>query len=140
MVCGKDFFVGYSPERINPGDEEHDLPHIFKIVAGHGRGDARCALRPLRPGHQRLPCPRHPDGRGREGDRERPARPQHRAHERALHDLRTARPRHRTRCSRPRAPSGTSTPTAPGSSAATASPSTPITSCRRPRRSGTTRR
>ncbi len=25
MKCGKDFFVGYSPERINPGDEEHCL-------------------------------------------------------------------------------------------------------------------
>jgi UDPglucose 6-dehydrogenase/UDP-N-acetyl-D-galactosamine dehydrogenase len=34
MKCGKDFKVGYSPERINPGDEEHDLPHIYKIVAG----------------------------------------------------------------------------------------------------------
>ena len=34
MVCGTDFFIGYSPERINPGDEAHDLPHIFKIVAG----------------------------------------------------------------------------------------------------------
>ncbi|MFA4876165.1 MAG: nucleotide sugar dehydrogenase [Methanoregula sp.] len=34
MKCGKDFKVGYSPERINPGDEEHDLPHIFKIVSG----------------------------------------------------------------------------------------------------------
>jgi UDPglucose 6-dehydrogenase/UDP-N-acetyl-D-galactosamine dehydrogenase len=34
MKCGKDFKVGYSPERTNPGDEEHDLPHIFKIVSG----------------------------------------------------------------------------------------------------------
>ena len=34
MKCGKDFKVGYSPERINPGDEEHDLPHIYKIVSG----------------------------------------------------------------------------------------------------------
>ncbi|HOT94634.1 MAG TPA: NAD(P)-binding domain-containing protein, partial [Methanoregulaceae archaeon] len=34
LVCGRDFFIGYSPERINPGDEEHDLPHIYKIVAG----------------------------------------------------------------------------------------------------------
>ena len=23
LSCGKDFFVGYSPERINPGDAEH---------------------------------------------------------------------------------------------------------------------
>ncbi len=29
-----DFSVGYSPERINPGDENHKLPNIMKIVAG----------------------------------------------------------------------------------------------------------
>ena len=34
LVCGRDFFIGYSPERINPGDEEHVLPRIVKIVAG----------------------------------------------------------------------------------------------------------
>ncbi len=34
MKCGKDFFLGYSPERTNPGDEVHTLPAIFKIVAG----------------------------------------------------------------------------------------------------------
>ena len=30
----QDFFVGYSPERINPGDKEHTLPKILKIVSG----------------------------------------------------------------------------------------------------------
>ena len=30
----KDFFVGYSPERINPGDKQHTLTKIVKIVAG----------------------------------------------------------------------------------------------------------
>ncbi len=34
MRCGEDFFVGYSPERINPGDEEHDIHKITKIVSG----------------------------------------------------------------------------------------------------------
>jgi UDP-N-acetyl-D-galactosamine dehydrogenase len=29
-----DFFVGYSPERINPGDKEHTLTTILKVVAG----------------------------------------------------------------------------------------------------------
>lgn len=29
-----DFHVGYSPERINPGDREHTLPRIVKVVAG----------------------------------------------------------------------------------------------------------
>lgn len=32
--CGRDFFVGYSPERINPGDPEHVLSKITKIVSG----------------------------------------------------------------------------------------------------------
>ncbi|MDH4134470.1 MAG: nucleotide sugar dehydrogenase [Gammaproteobacteria bacterium] len=30
----KDFHVGYSPERINPGDKEHTLTRIIKVVAG----------------------------------------------------------------------------------------------------------
>ncbi len=30
----QDFFVGYSPERINPGDHEHTLTKILKVVAG----------------------------------------------------------------------------------------------------------
>lgn len=30
----KDFWVGYSPERINPGDREHTLARIVKVVAG----------------------------------------------------------------------------------------------------------
>src|SRR5678809_1488030 len=30
----KDFFVGYSPERINPGDKEHTLTTIVKVVSG----------------------------------------------------------------------------------------------------------
>ncbi len=31
---GKDFKVGYSPERINPGDNEHSLERIIKVVSG----------------------------------------------------------------------------------------------------------
>lgn len=34
LVCGKDFKVGYSPERINPGDKVHRLENITKIVSG----------------------------------------------------------------------------------------------------------
>lgn len=34
LVCGKDFKVGYSPERINPGDSVHRLRNICKIVSG----------------------------------------------------------------------------------------------------------
>lgn len=34
LVFNKDFFAGYSPERINPGDKEHRLPTIKKITSG----------------------------------------------------------------------------------------------------------
>lgn len=34
MKCGIDFKVGYSPERINPGDKIHRLENIHKIVSG----------------------------------------------------------------------------------------------------------
>ena len=34
MVCGVDFKVGYSPERINPGDKKHTLENVIKIVSG----------------------------------------------------------------------------------------------------------
>ena len=33
LICGKDFFIGYSPERINPGDKNHTLKTIKKIVS-----------------------------------------------------------------------------------------------------------
>ena len=34
LECGKGFKIGYSPERINPGDREHTLKKIVKVVAG----------------------------------------------------------------------------------------------------------
>ena len=34
LKCGIDFKVGYSPERINPGDKVHRLENIKKIVSG----------------------------------------------------------------------------------------------------------
>jgi len=34
LKCGIDFKLGYSPERINPGDREHTLEKVVKIVAG----------------------------------------------------------------------------------------------------------
>lgn len=34
MKMNKDFFVGYSPERINPGDKEHRLETILKVTSG----------------------------------------------------------------------------------------------------------
>ena len=34
LVRGRDFFLGYSPERINPGDREHTVDRIVKVIAG----------------------------------------------------------------------------------------------------------
>lgn len=34
LVFNEDFFVGYSPERINPGDKEHTVDKILKVTAG----------------------------------------------------------------------------------------------------------
>ncbi|MFO0702100.1 MAG: hypothetical protein U0236_23040 [Nitrospira sp.] len=33
MKSGIDFKIGYSPERINPGDKEHTLERIIKVVS-----------------------------------------------------------------------------------------------------------
>lgn len=34
LVCGEDFFLAYSPERINPGDREHTVDRITKVISG----------------------------------------------------------------------------------------------------------
>jgi len=34
LKCGQDFKIGYSPERINPGDKEHTIDKVVKIVSG----------------------------------------------------------------------------------------------------------
>ncbi|MCG7948529.1 MAG: Vi polysaccharide biosynthesis UDP-N-acetylglucosamine C-6 dehydrogenase TviB, partial [Candidatus Thiodiazotropha taylori] len=34
LTFNQDFYVGYSPERINPGDKEHRLPTIKKVTSG----------------------------------------------------------------------------------------------------------
>jgi UDP-N-acetyl-D-galactosamine dehydrogenase len=34
LIFNKDFFAGYSPERINPGDKEHRVTHILKVTSG----------------------------------------------------------------------------------------------------------
>jgi len=40
MIFNKDFFAGYSPERINPGDKEHRVTTIKKVTAGSTEGVA----------------------------------------------------------------------------------------------------
>lgn len=37
LAFNKDFFVGYSPERINPGDKEHRVHNIVKVTSGSTR-------------------------------------------------------------------------------------------------------
>lgn len=34
LKCGKDFKIGFSPERINPGDKKHTLSNVVKITSG----------------------------------------------------------------------------------------------------------
>ena len=38
LVAGKDFFLGYSPERINPGDKLHRFENITKVVSAQDAG------------------------------------------------------------------------------------------------------
>lgn len=41
LVANRDFFYGYSPERINPGDKAHRLPGIKKVTSGSTPESAR---------------------------------------------------------------------------------------------------
>ena len=45
LQCGRDFKVGYSPERINPGDKQHTLENIVKVVAGQSEEDTEFLAR-----------------------------------------------------------------------------------------------
>ena len=81
---GEDFFLGYSPERINPGDREHTVDRIIKVVAGEDSVtlDALAAMYGAATTGGRVPGGFDQGGGSREGDRERAARYQHRLHER----------------------------------------------------------
>jgi UDP-N-acetyl-D-galactosamine dehydrogenase len=41
LTYNKDFFVGYSPERINPGDKEHTVTKILKVTSGSSSESAK---------------------------------------------------------------------------------------------------
>lgn len=45
LACGVDFKVGYSPERINPGDKVHCLETITKIVSGMDEETLDCVAK-----------------------------------------------------------------------------------------------
>ena len=38
LQCGNDFKIAYSPERINPGDDEHTIDRVTKVVSGMDEG------------------------------------------------------------------------------------------------------
>lgn len=40
LACNRDFFVGYSPERVNPGDSAHSLVDVVKVTSGSTLGTA----------------------------------------------------------------------------------------------------
>ena len=138
LRAGTDFTLGYSPERINPGDQEHTLERITKVVSGQDEATlervAAAYGASSTAGVHRAPIDQ--GRRGRQGHREHPARPEHRAHERARADLRPPRASAPRTCSRRPARSGTSCPSPRASWAATASASTPTTSPPRPSSSG----
>ena len=94
--AGRDFKVGYSPERINPGDHEHTLARVVKVVSGMDAETLEIVAQVYglvaEPG--RLQGGEHQDRRGGQGDREHPARPEHRADERTGDDLPPDGPRH----------------------------------------------
>ena len=91
-----DFNVGYSPERINPGDREHTLTRITKVVSGDTPRDPRARGGGLwqRDQGRRLSGGIDQGRRSREGHREHAARLEHRADERAGADLPQDRHRH----------------------------------------------
>ncbi len=45
LVFGKDFTIGYSPERINPGDKVHSLDKIVKVVSGSDAATAEMLVK-----------------------------------------------------------------------------------------------
>ena len=49
LKSGIDFKIGYSPERINPGDKEHTLEKIIKVVSAQDEESLESSRRPMRP-------------------------------------------------------------------------------------------
>ena len=45
LKCGRDFFLGYSPERVNPGDKVHTIEKINKVVSGQNKEVERVLLK-----------------------------------------------------------------------------------------------
>ena len=41
LIFNKDFFIGYSPERMNPGDKKHTVSNIIKVTSGSNKETAK---------------------------------------------------------------------------------------------------
>ena len=89
LVCGEDFFLGYSPERMNPGDTEHTVANIVKVVAGQ-TPEISALLAGM---YGRITkagifaAKNIQTGEAAEGHRERPTRHQYRFHQRVDADF-----------------------------------------------------
>ena len=83
LTFNVDFFAGYSPERINPGDKAHRLPDILQGDVWLHTRDRRRSRSTLCQHHHRrhLQGGKHPGGRGRQSHREYAARSERCAHE-----------------------------------------------------------
>ena len=81
LKFNKDFFCGYSPERINPGDKQHRLPTIKKVTSGSTPeiADYVDALYAQHHHGRHAQSVEHQSRRSRQGHREHAARHQHRA-------------------------------------------------------------
>ena len=89
---GTDFFLGYAPERVDPGNKHWDVHTTPKLVAGVTRGVPAAHEAALRDDRRHGRPGLEPDG-GRDGEaaREHLPRGQHRARQRAGADVRPAR-------------------------------------------------
>ena len=56
LVAGEDFFLGYSPERIDPGNATWDLKSTPKVVSGIDAGSLAAVSGLLRPHRRHAPC------------------------------------------------------------------------------------
>ena len=94
LSFNRDFYAGYSPERINPGDKTHRLPSIVKVTSGSTPEAADLVDAVYAQSHHRRHASRQldPCRRGRQGHREHPARREYRADQRARHAVQAVGP------------------------------------------------
>ena len=141
LVFNRDFFVGYSPERINPGDLQHRLPDIVKVTSG-STPDAADLIDQVYGSVIAAGTHKVSSIRVAEAAKviENIQRDVNIALVNELAMLFKDLGLDTARCLRPPAPNGTSTAIAPASSAATASASTPTILPTRRNRSASTPR